>query len=303
MTDLLIVGAGTAGLTAAIYGIRAGLKVDILEQSMYGGQIITTMSIENYPGMPGISGADFATALYQQARDLGANFLTGTVQSAQLTGQPKKVLTDKGEYLAKAVILATGATPRSLEAPGGKEFIGRGVSFCATCDGAFHRGKDVAVVGGGNVAVDDALILSGLCRTVYLIHRRSRFSGEAMVVSQLQQKENVVFLTDSTVAEVSGDQSVRQIRVENLQDQTQRTLEVSGVFVAIGSTPNNQPFADQIKLDERGYIPAGEDCRTDVEGVFAAGDNRRKQVRQIITAAADGSVAALAAKDYIESLP
>lgn len=302
MTDLLIAGAGTAGLTAAIYGVRAGLSVEVLEQAIYGGQIITTTSIENYPGMPGVSGADFAMALYEQATNLGVSFVYETVQSVELDGSPKKIITSGGVREAKAVILATGATPRHLDCPGGEEFIGRGISFCATCDGAFYKGKDVAVIGGGNVAVDDALVLSDLANQVYLIHRREDFRGEEHALRQLRQRENVTFLTSSVVSEVQGSQSVERLLVENTNDHIRREVPVSGVFVAIGSTPNTRVLEGQIRLDSYGYIESGEDCRTNIPGVFAAGDNRTKQVRQIVTAAADGSVAALAAKEYIQNL-
>lgn len=299
MTDLVVIGAGTAGLTAAIYGVRAGLTVEVLEQKIYGGQIITTSSVENYPGMPGVSGADFATALYQQAKELGASISFQPIKEARLEGQPKVLVTGQREYQAKSVILATGANPRKLGCLGEEQYIGSGVSYCATCDGAFHKGKDVVIVGGGNTAIEDAQVLSGLCRKVYIVHRRSQFRAEKRTVERLRRKENIEWITDAAVEEILGGQNVESVILRSLKDGSTRELSVSGVFVAIGSEPDNQLFASQIQLDAQGYIIAGEDCVTNLPGVFAAGDTRTKKVRQIVTAAADGAVAALAASEYI----
>lgn len=301
MTDLLIVGAGTAGLTAAIYGVRAGLAVRVLEQTIYGGQIINTSSIENYPGMPGVSGADFAVALYSQARELGAEILYENIGAAGLAGAPKTVTTDKGVHEAGAVIIATGARPRKLGCPGEEQWLGRGVSFCATCDGAFYRGKDVAVVGGGNVAVDDALVLSGLCRKVHVIHRSAEFRAEERQLALLRAKDNVEFHTHTAVKEIAGDRSLEKVLVANTVTGESGEIPLAGVFVAVGSEPDNRLFAHEVQLDAAGYVIAGEDCRTNLPGVFAAGDTRTKKVRQIVTAAADGAVAAMAAKEYSES--
>ena len=302
MTDLLVIGAGTAGLTAAIYGVRAGLTVKVIEQAIYGGQIISTTSIENYPGMPGISGADFATALYEQAKELGAQILYENIREASLAGHPKTVTTDRGVHEAGTVIIATGARPRKLGCPGEEELIGRGVSFCATCDGAFYRGKAVAVVGGGNVAVDDALVLSGLSERVTLIHRSRKFQSEAMQLEALRAKENVEILTDTAVKEIVGGRGVEKLVLEDTPTGGTRELAVGGVFIAIGAEPDNRLFAGELQLDEAGYVVAGEDCRTNLPGVFAAGDTRTKRVRRIVTATADGSVAAIAAADYLESI-
>ena len=299
MTDLIIIGAGTAGLTAAIYGARAGLSVKIIEKSFYGGQITTTTSIENYPGMPGIHGADFATALYKQAKDLGAEILYETIQSAQLAGDIKQIITTKGTYQAKTVIIATGAKPRKLDVPGEAQWIGRGIGFCATCDGALYKGKSVAVIGGGNVAIEDALILSDLCSMVTVIHRSSVFQAEKMQLELSKTKQNIKFLTDSVVKEFVGDTALEKIIVENTSNGQISDIEIDGVFIAIGAVPDNALFASEISLDKAGYIIADEDCHTNLPGVFVAGDTRTKRIRQIVTATADGSVAALAAKDYL----
>lgn len=302
MTDLLIIGAGTAGLTAAIYGVRAGLSVEVLEQTIYGGQIISTTSIENYPGMPGVSGVDFANALHAQARDLGVHIRYQNVVSAALSGLPKVITTDKHTWESHAVIIASGAKPRKLGCPGEQAQTGRGVSYCATCDGAFHRGKDVVVVGGGNVAADDALVLSGLANKVWLVHRSDDFRADAHTMQLVRQKDNIEILTDTEVARINGDSAVQGVTVRNLQNGSVQDLAASGVFIAIGSQPDNGVFAGEIYLDAGGYIVAGEDCKTNLPGVFAAGDTRTKAVRQIVTAAADGAVAALAASEYIRQV-
>ncbi|MCL2013990.1 MAG: FAD-dependent oxidoreductase [Oscillospiraceae bacterium] len=299
MNDLIIIGAGTAGLTSAIYGVRAGLSVKVIEKAFYGGQIISTVSIENYPGMPGINGADFAVALYNQAKSLGANILYEKIESATLSGDIKKIVTSNGVHQAKTVIIATGAKPRRLGVPGEEKWIGRGVAFCATCDAPLYRGKDIAVVGGGNVAIGDAIILSELCRTVTVIHRFPVFEAEQLQLEQAKSKTNVQFITDSVVREITGDKKIEEITAENKLNGQITKIPIDGVFVAIGSEPDNSMFASEIHLDEMGYVIAGEDCRTNVPGVFAAGDTRTKKIRQIVTATADGSVSALAAKEYL----
>ena len=300
MTDLIIIGAGTAGLTAAIYAARAGLSVKIIEKAFYGGQVVTTPSIENYPGMPGVNGADFAMALHKQVRDLNVQILYETVQFAQLDGEIKYIVTSKSSYPAKTVIIATGAAPRKLDVPGEDKWLGHSVVFCATCDGARYKGKDVAVIGGGNVAIEDALLLSDLCRSVTVVHRSANFKAEQRQLVKARAKGNVKFVTDSVVKELVGDNSLERVRIENKLNGQVTDIAVDGVFVAIGSEPDNSLFANQIHLNEFGYVVAGEDCHTNLPGVFVAGDTRTKQVRQLVTAAADGAVAALAAKKYIE---
>ena len=299
MTDLIVIGAGTAGLTAAIYGTRAGLSVKVIEKAFHGGQIITTTSIENYPGMPGVNGADFAMALYKQAKDLGAQILYECIQSVDISNDVKHIVTSKGSHQSRAVIIATGAAPRKLGIPGEDRWIGRGVAFCATCDGVLYKGKDVAVIGGGNVAIGDALLLADICRSITVVHRSTSFKAEQMQLEQARAKNNVQFLTDSIVKECIGEKSLERIRVENKLNSQVTDIPVDGVFVAIGSKPDNSVFAGEVHLDEAGYVIAGEDCLTNLPGVFVAGDTRTKQVRQIVTAAADGCVAALAAKKYL----
>ena len=300
MTDLIVIGAGTAGLTAAIYGTRAGLSVKIIEKAFHGGQVVATGAIENYPGMPGVSGADFAMVMHKQAKDLGAQVLYAEVQSARLSGDAKQIVTPKGSHQAKSVIIATGAAPRKLGVPGEEQWLGRGVAFCATCDGMLYKGKDVAVVGGGNAAMQNALFLSEICGSVTVVHRSAQFRAEQKIFEQVKARGNVKFITDAEVTEVAGESALAQISVADRHTGQISALRVDGVFVAIGLKPDNLVFSGEISLDEAGYIIAGEDCRTNLPGVFAAGDTRTKQVRQIVTAAADGCVAALAAKKYIQ---
>lgn len=301
MTDIIIVGAGTAGLSAAIYGVRAGKKVLVLEGNAYGGQIINTPEIENYPGIKNTSGFEFATGLYEQATGLGAEVKYEEVQSVEDKGSHKVVRTGQGEYEAKTVILATGAKNRSLGLPHEAEWVGRGVSYCATCDGAFFKGKVTAVAGGGNTALEDALFLSNYCEKVYLIHRRDQFRGDEKTVAVLRQKENVEFVLNAKLNALLGENGVEGVEVEDKFSGEKRELKISGFFVAIGQEPQNALFSDLVQLDPGGYIIAGEDTKTNVPGIFAAGDGRTKTVRQLTTAAADGAVAALAACAYIDT--
>lgn len=310
MKDVIIIGAGTAGLTAAIYALRAGKSVLVLEQGTYGGQIVNTPKVENYPGIEQISGYEFASGLYRQAEKLGMEYRSEKVtdlrlednaeageelSSASVEVGNKIVETTKQNYHAKAVILATGAKNRPLGVEGEAEYTGRGISYCATCDGMFFRGKKVAVVGGGNTALEDAAFLSNYCEKVYLIHRREIFRGEEKLVNELQKKDNVEFLLNKTVQALEGETTLQAVILRDKISGEESRLEISGLFVAIGQIPENEVFAKLVDLDENGYILAGEDCRTSVEGIFAAGDCRKKTVRQLTTAAADGAVAALAA--------
>jgi len=301
MYDIIIVGAGPAGLTAAIYARRASKQVLVLEAASYGGQIINTPSIENYPAAMRISGVDFATGIYNQAKELGAEIRFEKVVGLRDNGEEKIVVTRKNEYTARAVILATGSENRKLGLENEAALVGRGVSYCATCDGAFFRNKTVAVVGGGNTALEDALYLADLAETVYLIHRRDAFRGEDATAERLKARENVRFVYNSTVTKLNAGKRLESIEVTD-KDGAVSTLAVSGLFIAVGRIPENQSFAGVIPLDEAGYAVAGEDCRTGVPGVFVAGDNRTKAVRQLVTAAADGAVAATAAVQYISEL-
>ena len=297
--DIIIVGAGTAGLSAAIYGARAGKSVLVLEANSYGGQIIRSPEVENYPGIAHISGYEFAENLYAQATGLGAKIEFENVVEIRADGKEKYVVTEDQEYTGRSVILATGAVNRPLGVDREEDFIGAGVSYCATCDGAFFKGKDVAVVGGGSTALEDALFLSGYCQKVYLIHRRDAFRGEQKYVDRLKEKDNVEFVLNNTVEEITGSDFVDGVDVKNKFSGEIRHIPVSGLFVAIGQMPQNDSFSGLVKLDGSGYIVANEDCRTNVEGIFTAGDCRTKTVRQLTTAASDGATAALAACEYL----
>ena len=302
MFDLIIVGAGTAGLSAAIYGVRAGKSVLVLEGAAYGGQIINTPEIENYPGIKKISGFEFATNLYNQAKELGAEIRFEKVLSVQEKNGHKIVVTKDKEYEAKAVILATGAKNRNLGIEKEQELVGKGVSYCATCDGMFYRGKVVAVNGGGNTAVEDATFLSEYVEKVYVIHRRDSFRADKAEVDRLVAKKNVELVLNSTIKALESDASgLTGILVVD-KDGKERQIQVDGLFVAIGQAPDNEAFRNEVDLDSKGYISAGEDCSTKTEGIFTAGDCRTKAVRQLATAASDGAVAALAAVNYINGL-
>ena len=299
MTDIIVVGAGTAGLSAAIYALRAGKSVLVFEQLTYGGQIINTPEVENYPGIKSISGFDFATGLYEQATSLGAVIESAQVENVE-DGVVKKVTAGGKIYECKAVILSTGAKNRPLGLEREEELTGSGVSYCATCDGAFYKNRAVAVSGGGNTALEDALFLSGYCSKVYLVHRRDAFRGEAKLAERLREKENVEFVLNANIVKILGEDEVEGVVVKDKINGEERTLDVEGLFIAIGQMPDNQAFSALVKLDEKGYIIAGEDCETGTPGIYAAGDCRTKTVRQLTTAAADGAVAALAACAYCE---
>ena len=298
MYDIIIIGAGTAGLTAAIYGRRASKSILVLEAKSYGGQIINTPDIENFPAAMHISGFDFATKLYEQAKELGAEIRFEKVTGISDEGDHKTVTTKKNSYEAKALILATGSENRKLGLENEDKLVGRGISYCAACDGSFFRGKTVAVVGGGNTALEDALYLADIAETVYLIHRRDSFRGEDATAERLKARENVKFVYNSNVTKLNAENKLQSIEITNKNGEVS-TLEVNGLFVAVGRIPENQNFAPLIRLDESGYIVAGENCRTNVPGIFAAGDNRVKTVRQLVTAASDGAVAAAEAIKYI----
>lgn len=304
MYDIIIVGGGTAGLSAAIYGVRAGKRVLVLEAKSYGGQIINSPEVANYPGIRKISGVEFAKELYEQALNLGAEFQLGQVVRVDDREDRHFVIVKDAdgvqkEYETRAVILATGAKNRPLGVAGEQELTGAGVSYCATCDGMFFRGRRVAVAGGGNTALEDASFLSNYCEKVYVIHRREQFRGEESHVRRLEEKENVEFILNSIVTELQGSDVLQGIRIRNVVTGEEKELAVSGLFVAIGQMPDNGNFAGVVALDEKGYIQASEDCRTDTAGIFVAGDCRTKEVRQLATAASDGAIAALAACEYI----
>ena len=300
--DVLILGGGPAGLAAALYAKRAGVSVLVLERSIYGGQVTNTPKVENYPGILNISGVDLAMALYEQVTGLGIEVRLEEPVSYQLDAPAKAVATARGLYEAKAVIVANGVKRRTLGCPGEERLAGRGVSYCATCDGAFFQGAEVAIVGGGNTALEDALFLSNNCAAVHLIHRRDQFRGSSILAEAVKKRQNIHLHLNSVVEEITGEEKVAGARLRDVTTGEETRLELSGVFVAVGLAPDNAAFAGQLALDGAGYIQAGEDCRTNLAGVFAAGDTRTKEVRQIITAAADGAVAALGAANYVNSL-
>lgn len=300
MYDILVVGAGTAGLSAGIYGVRQNKSVLILEANTFGGQIINTPDIENYPGIAHTSGFDFAMGLYQQAIDLGVEYRQARVASIEDAGDHKIAVLEGGDRIAsRTIILATGAKNRPLGLAHEKEWIGRGISYCATCDGMFYRKKIVAVNGGGNTALEDAEFLSNIVEKVYVIHRRDQFRGEPVRVEKLRTRENVEFVLNANITALLGQDRLEALEVTDKITGEKRIIKVNGLFVAIGQAPENMIFSNVVGLDKGGYIVAGEDCKTNVDGIFAAGDTRTKTVRQLTTAASDGAVAALAAVAYI----
>lgn len=332
--DLVIIGSGPAGLAAAIYAQRARLNTLVIEKEMMsGGQVLSTYEVDNYPGFPGINGFDLGMKLRQHADQLEAVFCEDDVEGIELvkteeqqgeeqlqaaelreisdsmmsksaaekTGNSavmKRIIGKKDTYYAKTVIIASGAMHSKLGVPGEEEFGGMGVSYCATCDGAFFRKKVTAVVGGGDVAIEDAIFLARMCEQVYLIHRRDQLRGARSLQEKLFALDNVTVLWDTVVEEIRGDGKVNSLAVKNVKTQEQSELSVDGVFVAVGITPNSQPFSQLLTLDH-GYIAADETCETGVPGVFAAGDVRKKQLRQIVTAVADGANAVTSAERYL----
>lgn len=301
MYDIIIIGAGPAGLTASIYARRANKKTLVLEAKTYGGQIINTLSIENYPVEPNISGFDFATKLYNQAKDMGSEIKFEKVIDIKDKKDKKQVITTKNTYETKTIIIATGAENRKLGLDNEDKLVGKGISYCATCDGAFFKKKDVAVVGGGNVALEDALYLSDIANKVYLIHRRDEFRGDFTIVEKLKEKNNVEFILNSNVSKIIADNKLKSINIKNKEDREETELDIDGLFIAVGQVPENQNFSKLINLDKSGYIIAGEDCHTNIEGIFVAGDNRTKELRQLVTATSDGAIAATEAIKYINN--
>ena len=300
--DIVVIGGGPAGMTAAIYARRAARTVLVLEAVSCGGQILNTPDIENYPVEAHISGFDFSQRVYEQARGLGAEFAFEKAVELREEDGLKVVVTNKGEHAARAVILATGSENRKLGLEDEDRLVGRGISYCATCDGNFYRKKVVAVVGGGNTALEDALYLSDLAEKVYLIHRRDSFRGEETNAARLSERENVEIIYNANVTRLLSEKRLTGIEVTNKLDGSVRTLEVNGLFIAVGRVPENENFAGLVDLDEAGYVAAGEDCHTRTPGVFVAGDNRAKMLRQLVTATADGAMAATEAVKYINAM-
>ena len=291
MLDTIIIGAGPAGMAAGIYAARAELSHLVLESGlMSGGQIMNTSEVDNYPGLMGINGFDLAMKFREHCDRCGVNFKDGRVTGVSRQENGYFVVLENGEsFSAKTVLFATGAKHRKLMIPGEEEFAGSGVSYCATCDGAFFRGKEVAVIGGGDVAIEDALFLARICKKVYLVHRREEFRAAKTLVSRLKDCENVEFVLKAVPEKIEGDGHVEKLVVKT--EEGEKELYVSGVFVAVGMLPNTELLKGLAALDESGYVIAGEDCKTDAPGIYAAGDLRTKPLRQVITAAADGAVA------------
>lgn len=298
--DVAVIGGGPAGYTAALYAARAGLRVLLLERLAAGGQMTETQAIDNYPGYDaGIDGFALGDAMRRQAERFGAETVMAQVHSLSLAERPRRITADTGEYEADAVILAMGARHRRLGLPEEARLVGRGVGYCAACDGMLFRGKTVAVVGGGNSAALDALLLSKLCRHVYVIHRRDTLRAERVYHAPLFLAENVTFLWDTEVAGITGEERLTGVLLKNVRTGAESSLPLDGLFISIGRDPATELVREQLSLDGQGYLPAGEDTRTEIPGVFAAGDVRRKPFRQIVTAAADGAVAAHMAEAYL----
>lgn len=299
MYDIGVIGGGIAGLTAAIYGQRAGKRTIIFENTNFGGQITASHNVENYPGVAAISGSELSTNLLEQAKNLETETVIERVTGVREEESIKIIETAGNTFPCKTLILATGVTHRHLGLEKEIKLVGAGISYCATCDGAFFRGRDVAVIGGGNTALQDAQFLSNYCSKVYLIHRRDEFRGDNSLVEALRKKDNVEFVLSAVTKDIIGDQVVEGLVLTNKKTGEDFEIKVAGVFVAIGHIPQNDIFSDYVKLDGAGFILAAEDCATSHPGVFAAGDCRTKEVRQLVTAAADGAVAALAACKYM----
>lgn len=301
--DVIIIGAGIAGLTAAIYAGRAEKSVLLIEAVTYGGQIVNTFQIENYPAAPHISGPELATNAYAQAESFGVEFVFERVTQVSDEGECKRVTTEDGQYEGRTVIIATGSKERRLGLANEERLIGKGVSYCATCDGNFFKGQDVAVVGGGNTAMWDALYLTDLARTVTVIHRRDEFRADAHLVHSVEKKGNAKFITGANVTKLVENEEGKLEGVEVVDGAGKVTnVPVTGLFVAVGRIPTTEAFKSIVDLDESGYVVAGEDCLTRTPGVFVAGDTRTKSLHQLVTAAGDGAVAATAAVNYLNSL-
>lgn len=298
--DLAILGAGPAGICAAIYATRAKLNTIWLDKKfVQGGQIVDTYEVDNYPGLPGITGLDLGEAMAGHAEKLGMKPQREPVRSIETEQGIKVIRTKKNEYRARAVIIACGATHRHLGIPGEEELSGMGVSYCATCDAAFFQDRTVVVVGGGNVAVEDAILLSRTCKKVYLVHRRDELRAEKILQESLFACKNVELIWDSIPLSIEGTDKVEALKIQNKKTQEESFIETDGVFIAVGIVPGTEKFKDLVKLDEAGYIVAGEDGITSEPGIFAAGDIRTKNLRQVVTAVADGANAVVSAQRYL----
>lgn len=302
MYDIIIIGSGPAGLSAAIYAQRACLDTIVIEKNgISGGQVLNTWEVDNYPGFPGVTGFELSRQFREHANKLGARVVQDEVVQVELSGNVKKVVCEEETYEARCVILASGAHHRTLEVPGEEELRGAGVSYCATCDGAFFRGRTVAVVGGGDSALEDAIFLARMCEKVYIVHRRDKLRGAKRLQERLQALENIEFVWNSETVAIEGNAQVEALRLRQTKTGEERRLDVDGVFIAVGIAPESELYAGQLELDEQGYIRADESGQTSVPGVFAAGDVRTKALRQILTAASDGANCVASAERYLQA--
>lgn len=302
MYDIIIIGSGPAGLSAAIYAQRACLDTIVIEKNgISGGQVLNTWEVDNYPGFPGVTGFELSRQFREHANKLGARVVQDEVVQVELSGSVKKVVCEEETYEARCVILASGAHHRTLEVPGEEELRGAGVSYCATCDGAFFRGRTVAVVGGGDAALEDAIFLARMCEKVYIVHRRDKLRGAKRLQERLQALENIEFVWNSETVAIEGNAQVEALRLRQTKTGEEKRLDVDGVFIAVGIAPESELYAGQLELDEQGYIRADESGQTSVPGVFAAGDVRTKALRQILTAASDGVNCVASAERYLQA--
>ena len=296
MYDIIIIGSGIAGLTSAIYALNNKRKVLILESQTYGGQIINSNIINNYPGFLEISGFDLMTNIYNQVKNLG-----GVIKYEEVleVTKNKKVITKNETYEAKSIIISTGLAPRKLNLENEDKFIGKGISYCATCDGSFYKDKDVMVVGGGNTAIEDVIYLSNICKKVYLVYRRKELRKDVNLTEKVKELSNVEIIYNSNIEKLNGDESLNSVDIINKDTEKITNIIIDGLFVAIGKIPSGNIFKDLLNVTENGYIITDEDCHTNIDGIYAAGDIRKKRLRQLVTAASDGAIAAIEAIKYI----
>ena len=302
MYDIIIIGAGPAGMTAAIYASQARKKILLLEKSVYGGQIVSADKVKNYPGFEEISGYEYATKLYNQVKKFNPDIKFEEVLQIKNKKDFKEIITNKNSYKSKTVIIATGSKNKKLGLSNEDKLIGRGISYCSTCDGVFYKEKVVAITGGGNSAIDDALYLSDIASKVYVIYRQKDFKIDSINLDKLKQRDNVYFVLDSNIVDIKGQDKLESITIKNNETNKESTLEIDGLFIAIGHIPVSSMCKNLVKTDDKGYIIANEDCTTNIDGIFAAGDVRIKPIRQLTTACSDGTIAALNACKYINKI-